>query len=184
VWDCHGKYERARFDEKVVQQRRAERMQEGGPMFDCGTHQIDLARWWMGEVTRVDGHGAWCDEYDPPDHVWAHLDHAGGAHSMVEVSYGYGHTARDQAHRFVYEILGSEGLILYDREEKTFEVRTPKGTEKLAFHQEKNFKGMYEAYARALETGRPGDLSTAADGEAVTRIAREATEKAMAGRKT
>jgi predicted dehydrogenase len=182
IWDCHGKYERARFEEKVEQRRRGERMEEGGPMFDCGTHQIDLARWWMGDVARVSGHGAWCDEYQAPDHVWAHLDHTNGAHTMIEMSYSYAHTARDQAHRFLYEIIGSQGLIRYDRDGKLFEMRTPKGTEQLPFDHEKNFEGMYAAYARALETGKPGHLSTAADGEAVTRIAREATEKAMAGR--
>jgi hypothetical protein len=33
-----------------------------------------------------------------------------------------------------------------------------------------------------LETGQPGYLSTAVDGEAVTHIAREATAQAMKGR--
>jgi len=182
LWDCHGKYERARFDERIVQRRRAERMEEGGPLFDCGTHQIDLARWWMGEVTRVAGHGAWNDNHRAPDHVWAHLDHAGGAHTMIEISYGYAHTARDQAHRFLYEIIGTDGLIRYERDEKIFEVRTAGGTEKLPFHHEKNFEGMYAAYARALETGTPGCLSTAADGEAAARIARQATAQAIDAR--
>lgn len=183
LWDCHGKYERAHFDEKIVQRRRAERMVEGGPMFDCGTHQIDLARWWVGEVTRVSGHGVWCDTYNVPDHVWAHLDHAGGAHTMVEISYSYAHTAREPARSFMYEIVGTEGLIRYDREAGIFEIRTSKGTRKLPFDHEKNFEGMYAAYARAIETGQPGDLATAVDGEMAAQIARQATEQALDSRK-
>jgi predicted dehydrogenase len=183
LWDMHGKYQRPRIEERILQQRRVGRMLEGGPMFDCGTHQIDLARWWLGsEVLHQAGHGAWCDEYDVPDHVWAHLTHVSGAHTMVEISYSYCHTAREPLRRFTYEIIGSDGMILYDRELKVFEVRGPAGTQQLNFTEEKNFTGMYEAFAQAVQTGKPGDLCTARDGEIVTGIALETTAQAMRGR--
>jgi len=40
----------------------------------------------VGDV-RFSGHGAWVDDYEAPDHVWLHMDHASGAHTTVEVSY-------------------------------------------------------------------------------------------------
>ena len=82
-----------------------------------------------------------------------------------------------------YEIIGTEGVILYDREEQRFELRNAAGTRPLAWHDEKNFAGMYAAFARALETGNPGDLPTGEDGLVALRIARAATEQAIADRR-
>jgi len=48
---------------RVLNLRRDRFMREGGPMIDCGVHQIDLARWWTGsEVTRFSGHGTCIDD--------------------------------------------------------------------------------------------------------------------------
>jgi predicted dehydrogenase len=182
-WDCHGKYEIDGSGRRVIQKRREDRMLEGGPMMDCGVHQIDLARWWLGsEVVRQQAHGAWADEYEAPNHVYLHLDHANGVHTMVEMSYSYGHTAAQPVSHFCYEIIGTDGLIRYDRERRLFEVRNPAGTRSLPWDEEKNFAGTYAAFARALETGAPGDLATGADGLIATRIARAATEQAIGGR--
>jgi predicted dehydrogenase len=180
-WNCHGKYEMDGAGRRVIQKRREDRMLEGGPMVDCGVHQIDLARWWLGsEVVRQHAHAAWADEYKAPDHVYLHLDHANGVHTMVEMSYSYGHTAAQPISHFCYEIIGTDGVIRYDRERQLFEVRTPAGTRSLLWDHEKNFAGTYAAFARALETGEPVDLATGADGLIATRIARTATEQAIA----
>ena len=53
----------------------------------------------------------------------------------------------------------------------------------LPWDHEKNFAGTYAAFARALETGEPGDLATGADGLIATRIARTATEQVIADRR-
>jgi len=55
-------------------------------------------------------------------------------------------------------------------------------TRQLELAPEKNFAGMYQAFAQALHTGQMGDLPTAADGLVAIRIARSATEQAMAAR--
>jgi predicted dehydrogenase len=179
-WDCHSKYETDGAGHRVIQKRREDRMLEGGPMVDCGVHQIDLARWWLGsEVVRQHAHAAWADEYQAPDHVYLHLDHASGVHTMVEMSYSYGHTAVQPISHFCYEIIGADGIIRYDRERQLFEVRNPAGTRSLPWDHEKNFAGTYAAFARALETGKPGDLATGSDGLIATRIARAATEQAI-----
>ncbi len=181
-WDCHGKFEH-RDPAQGLAPHRDGRMREGGPMIDCGTHQIDLAQWWtQSPVIRCTGHGAWADDYPAPDHLWAHLDHENGAHTMIEMSYSYGHTARQPISMFKYELIGSDGMILYDRNISRFELRNAHGTFHQTYHQEKDFPSMYRAFARALQTGEAGDLPTAQEGVRVTELAIQATEQAITTR--
>jgi predicted dehydrogenase len=185
VWDCHGKCDR---DTGMAQfnARRQGRMDEGGPMVDCGVHQIDLARWWLGsEVVRATGVGAWVDaDHVAPDHMYLHLDHAAGEHTMVEISYAYGHTIKDPRSQFLYELIGTDGVIRYDRNVGLFELLDAAGAHRLPYHEEKNFDGMYAAFEQALRTGAPGDMPTADDGLTATRLARTATDAAIAARVT
>ncbi|MDB5321451.1 MAG: oxidoreductase [Phycisphaerales bacterium] len=182
LWDCHGKFD-CRTGSTKPNPGRHGRMIEGGPMVDCGVHQIDLARWWLGsEVKRTVGTGAWVDEHEAPDHVYLHLDHDSGAHTMVEMSYSYGHTSKDQRCHFVYELIGTDGLIRYDRQARIFELVNHQGTKHLTWTEEKNFDGMYTEFVRALQTGQPGNMPTGRDGLAATRLARVATEDMMRGR--
>ncbi|MBB6429825.1 Gfo/Idh/MocA family protein [Algisphaera agarilytica] len=182
-WDCHGKYNQ-RDPEQGVAPHRHGRMLEGGPMVDCGTHQIDLAQWWLGSpVVNARGHGAWADDYEAPDHVYAHLDHDNGAHTMVEISYGFGHTMKDPESLFLYQLIGTDGVITYDRNIGRFELRNTEGTQTLKYHHEKDFAGMYRAFAKALETGDANNLPTAAEGLRVTDLAVEVTEQVMEARR-
>ncbi|MEM6856043.1 MAG: hypothetical protein AAF593_16685, partial [Planctomycetota bacterium] len=82
----------------------------------------------------------------------------------------------------VYELVGTDGLILYDRNAGHFEMRTPQGTEVFKYHHEKDFAGMYRAYAEALKTGDAGHLPTATEGLRVTDLAVDVTDQAIAGR--
>ena len=179
-WNCHGKYEIDSNGKKVIQKRREGRMLEGGPMVDCGTHQIDLAMFWLNsDIVAYCGHGAWADDYEAPDHMWLHMDHSNGAHTVVEISYSYHHTSKDRRLEFVYEIIGTGGVIRYDREAKSFTMSNSCGTYELDFQPEKNFDGMYEEWAQALRTGKSDLLTTAEAGMKVTDIAREATNDAV-----
>lgn len=181
-WDCHGKYH-WRDPAQGEQDRRRGRMLEGGPMVDCGTHQIDLAQWWSGSpVVKHQGFGAWADTYEAPDHTWAHLDHANGTHTMVEISYSYAFTAKEPESSFKYELIGTEGVIIYDRNISRFELRNNHGTFPQQYHEEKGFHAMHHAFALALETGQAGDLPTAEEGLVVTDIATDVTRQAMQGR--
>ena len=153
-------------------------------MVDCGVHQIDLARFWLGsEVTEWQAAGAWVDGYDAPDHMYLHMDHENGAHTMVEISYSYCFTAKEPINQFVYELIGSEGVIRYDRGGKLFEMRNAAGTVQMPFSGEKNFAGMYEAFANALESGTSDTLPTATDGLVAARISRNATDALIAKHK-
>ena len=183
IWHCHGKMEKDADGRLIENFRREQHMAEGGPMLGCGVHQIDLARWWLGsEVVNWTTAAAWVDEHDAPDHHYLHMDHENGAHTMVEMSYSYCHTAAEPIWHFTYELIGTEGLIRYDREAEIFEVRNTKGTQQLPFGGAKDFAGMYAAFARALETGEPGDLATGQDGLIVSRLACEASETAVKNR--
>jgi len=184
IWNNHGKYQRGSSGEPVLNERRRGRMLEGGPMVDCGVHQIDLARFWLGsEVVDWTAAGAWVDDYQAPDHIYLHMDHANGAHTAVEMSYSYCYTAKEPIKQFVYELIGTDGVIRYDREAKLFEIRTATETRQLEFHGEKNFAGMYEAFSRALVDGDSDVLPTGHDGLVAAKISREATDALIARRK-
>ena len=180
-WDCHGQCS-PRCSGQINERRRG-RMLEGGPLVDCGVHDIDLARWWLGsEVNRFRSFGVWLENYDAPDHLYLHMDHESGAHSMVEISFSYGHTAKEPRNEYAHDIIGTAGVIRYDRNSKTFDLRTADGTTNLGWQQEKSFETMYQQFERALRTGNAGDLPSGEDGLIATRIARQATEQAMQDR--
>ena len=183
IWDLHGQYVQAPDGEWIESPLWRGRMLEGGPMVDCGVHQIDLTRWWLeDEVAKFDAHGAWVSNYDAPDHVYLHMDMARGAHSMVEMSFTYGHTAREPRSEFSYHVIGTGGVIRYDRDGYVLEAREGQGTVRVPGASEKNFPGMHAEFAKALRTGEPGHLPRAEDGLIATKIARTATEVAMAKR--
>lgn len=182
-WNMGGKFTKTPGGGRVLQPRREGRMLEGGPMVDCGTHQIDLALFWLGSpVVRSSAHGAWVDEYEAPDHMWLHLDHASGAHTVVEISYSYGHSAKNKCAEFVYELIGSRGVLRYDRERRSFVLENEEGRQELPFHPEKNFRGMYEEWARALRTGHSELLNKGGEGLLVAELARSATESVIQSR--
>ena len=183
-WDLHGKYETLPDGTRGLNARRVGRMDEGGPMVDCGVHQIDLARWWLSsEVVHSIGIGAWVDDYKAPDHMYLHMDHACGAHTTIEISYSYGHTAKEPRSEFVYEIIGTEGVIRYDRNAGAFDIRTETGTQSLEWHYEKNFEVIYSAFATDLKNGNGTYLATGEDGLAATILARQGTEDAIRRRR-
>lgn len=186
IWDCHGKYQERGNPNSGIYDRRHLRMLEGGPLVDCGVHQIDLARWWTGQdIQTISGHGAWVEieNYEAPDHIYLHADHVDGAHTMVEISFTYGHTSREPRCEFFYEVIGTEGIIRYDRQGRVFECANMNGTQPLQWHEEKNFHGMYWEFERALREKTPGNMPTGRDGLIATRTARLATEDAIARRK-
>ena len=183
LWNLHGKWEHDEHGNRFESSRRIGRFEEGGPLVDCGVHQIDLALWWSGsEVVRQHAAAAWVEEHDAPGHVWLHMDHASTCHTCVEISFSYTHTALEPHDLFTYELIGTEGLIRYVRDGWFFEVRNSHGTQQLHGGSEKDFHGMYAAWRDALHSGELGALPSARDGLRVTQLARRATEAAMATR--
>ena len=97
-------------------------------------------------------------------------------------SFSYCHTAAEPVNTFLYELIGTEGLIRYDRNAKLFEMRNRSGTTALPFAPEKNFAGMYEAFRDALVAGHSAVLPSGEDGLIAARSSRLATEQAMRDR--
>lgn len=184
LWDLHGQWMADPNGKWVESPRWRGRMLEGGPMVDCGVHQIDLARWWLGkEIVHTAGAGAWVSNYEAPDHVTLHLDHEGGCHTMVEISFTYGHTARETRSVFQYEIIGTGGVLRFDREGWILEVRNGEGTTRYPGASEKDFPGMYAAFRDAFASGDFSEMPTVEDGLIATRIARTATDHLIEQRK-
>lgn len=179
-WNLHGKYI---LDDKGfarIQERRKGRMLEGGPMIDCGTHQIDLSIFWLNSpVTHFSGHGAWVEDYEAPDHMWLHMDHANGAHTTVEISYSYHQVSQTPRSEFIYELIGTDGVIRYDRDQKSFTLDTAEGRRSLPFSAEKNFAGMYQEFHTALIRGSSDLLPDVKHSLNVTDIAMQATLEAI-----
>ena len=183
LWNLHGKWNWDESGRMIPSQLRVGRMLEGGPMVDCGVHQIDLARWWLGsEVVWQHALGIWVEDFEAPDHVCLHMGHACGAHTMVVMSFSYNATSKEPRSHFQYELIGTDGVLRYNREEHSFELRNSHGTQYLHWHGEKNFVGMYHEFAKALSTGQLGNLPSADDALAVTKIAEEATRQAIRDR--
>jgi predicted dehydrogenase len=160
-------------------------MLEGGPMVDCGVHQINLARWWLdSEVVNVVGAGAWVGNYESPDHVYAHLDHANGCHTMVEMSFTYGHTAKEPAPVFSYELIGTGGVIRYDREGWRLEIIDGRNSRLVPGAGEKNFDGMIAEFRDAIARKELGLLPDYRAGMRAMEIAQIATESAILRRKS
>lgn len=180
LWNLHGRYEQGEDGTWSESSRWRGRMLEGGPMVDCGVHFIDLARMWTGsEVVRHHGSGAWMADYEAPDHMWLHLDHANGAHTSVELAFSFGHTAKEPMNRFSYDLIGDGGTIRYERDGYLLEARNGQGTIRVPGSSEKNFPGMYDAFAAAIKSGDPSALPTANDGLIATRLARSATNEVI-----
>jgi predicted dehydrogenase len=97
---------------------------------------------------------------------------------MIEISIAYGHTTPQTLPTFSYEVIGTEGVLRYRREEREFVAIGRDGIRRLDWSPEKSFEGMYAAFADAL-TGGPADLlPTGRDGLAATRLATTLTEQA------
>lgn len=179
-WNLHGKWQVTDEGERVHTSLRRGRMEEGGPLVDCGVHQIDLARWWLDSTVEWQrGIGVWIDDYDAPDHVYLHMGHSCGAHTTVEVSFSYNATSQEPRSHFLYELIGTDGVLRYNREEHSFELRNSHGTQHLPWYPEKSFAGLYEEFTRALRNGETGNMPTARDGITASRIAQAATEQAI-----
>lgn len=180
LWNLHGRYSP---DGDGVWQESAMwrgRMLEGGPMIDCGVHFIDLARLFTGsEIVAGQGSGAWVADYEAPDWTLGTLTHENGVVTVVEVGFTYGHTAKSPRALFTYDLVGTGGTARYDRELARLELRDGEGLIEAHGGWEKDFVGMYAAWARALAIRDLGPLAGAEDARIASRWATDLTRDAM-----
>jgi predicted dehydrogenase len=180
LWDLHGEWEQTSSGQWTKSPRWRGRMLEGGPLIDCGVHQIDLIRWLTGkEVRTYEAFGAWVSEYDAPDHILSFMQLESGITASVEVSFTYGHTSKDPLSIFSYEVIGTGGVARFDRNGYILEARSGEKLIQLPGHGEKDFDGMYRAFAHFLNTGEQGDLASPQDAMIATEIATACTDQAI-----
>ena len=103
--------------------------------------------------------------------------------ASVEVSFTYGHTAKDPRSVFTYEVIGTGGVARFDRDGYILEVRNGEGIRTAPGAGEKNFEGMYAQFAEFLHSGKTGDLATPQDALVATEIAVDCTDRAIQRRK-
>ena len=182
LWHLHGQWRPGPEGNWIVSPYWRGRMAEGGPLVDCGVHFIDLARWWLNsEVVDSRVEAAWVSEveFDAPDHVWAHLVHANGAQTACELSFSYGHNAKDPAPIFSYDVIGDAGTIRYEREGWRLELRDGNGLTTGPSSSEKGFWEMYSTWRDAIQSGDYSEMPSANDGMIATKIATDLTHRAM-----
>jgi predicted dehydrogenase len=88
----------------------------GGIILDLMIHDIDIARWTGGEVSRVYAKRvAAIDPASPVDYAQIVLSHRGGAISHIAGAWAY----PPPVFRTGYEICGSSGVLRHDSAEET-----------------------------------------------------------------
>lgn len=183
LWNLHGQWVQDETGKWIESPMWRGRMLEGGPLIDCGVHQIDLCRWITGlEVKDYSARGAWISNYEAPDHLMAWLQLENGVTASIEVSFTYGHTAREPISQFQYEMIGTGGIARYDRNGYLLEARDGNGVIQGHGASEKNFDGMWAQYAEFLHNGKVGALASPQDAIIATEIANGCTRIAIQNR--
>ncbi len=180
LWNLHGQWVQNEAGTWIESPMWKGRMMEGGPLVDCGVHQIDLIRWMTGlEIKKWEGFGTWVSDFEAPDHVVAQLQLENGITASVEVSFTYGHTAKEPRSVFTYEVIGTGGVARFDRDGYIVEARNGEGIHLGHGTGEKNFEGMYFQFAEFLRSGNAGNLATPHDAMVATEIAVDCTDQAI-----
>jgi predicted dehydrogenase len=127
----------ANFADQPMTWRRNKAIVGGGPLFELGSHIVDMVRWWLGEeITAVcaqhrtfvpQRRWSGSDEFADVDVEDASVflaDFAGGGMGSFVSSYVF--TARNFTQRV--EVYGDKGAILYDQG-KPYELQACIGSE-------------------------------------------------------
>jgi len=154
--------------------------QSGGLITDCGIHDIDLARWYFGEVRSVHSIGGILaypeiSEIGDVDNAIVTLQFESGALGVIDMSRSgiYGYDIRT-------EILGTKGTLQigYLRETPLMVLTKDGVTHDAVPYFMERFEQAYiaqlENFAENVTLGRPPSI-TCADGLAALRISLAAT---------
>ena len=159
--------------------------QSGGAVMDLGVHDIDFARWCLGDVDRVFARGLTFAGTRPQDHALVILRFKSGAIAHIECSWAYPpggfHTK--------LEIAGTRGLIEYDSQTPPpLTVRLKSASASAAQPQLLSPAAEWDDpyylelghFLHCLETGKPF-LVSPQDGLEAVRVALAAIESMRSG---
>ncbi len=162
-------------------------MNEGlGPIFDCGVHYFDLARWLSGkEFMEVEARGAFAAEYENPQHVVATCLLEDGIMAMIEESWLYTHGAKEGNRYRRYDLIGDEGTISYSTDTEELVLYRPDGTKKIGVPKEqKAFDRIYQGFMKSVEKHKQAGIITGEDGIHAMAAALAAVESAKGKQET
>lgn len=151
-------------------------MTEGkGPIFNCGVHFFDLARWYSdSEFTDVEASGIYMEAFPYPDHVVAVCRMANGAVVVVDESWVFGHSNTELGytlHRIDLE--GERGTVTAELVDGVTEVSVVSSdrvwTQRYPYS--KPFGSMYGRLAQSIATGRIVGLASGEDGLKAVEVA-------------
>jgi predicted dehydrogenase len=129
IWDCHGKWargaagpaqsvvhpsEEADAQGRRLNLRRDRFMKEGGPIVDCGVHQIDLARWWT--AARSSASASWHAHrrrpFLPRSRLYSrHPRQRRALDDRIELLLRP--HCQDQQVQYLFEAIGTDGVIRF-----------------------------------------------------------------------
>ena len=146
-------------------------MTEGkGPIFDCGVHFFDLARWFsQSEYSQIMASGVFVEGYPYPDHVVATCMLENGALAVIDESWVFGHTvsSRERYHINRIDIEGDNGTALLEHlpgGKLRLVVQSSKGVRQEEVGYQKAFAEMYSLFVASVAQGRLIDLAGGIDG--------------------
>ena len=158
-------------------------MTEGkGPIFDCGVHFFDLARWFSeSEYSQVRANGLFLEGYPYPDHVVATCQMENGTLAVIDESWVFGYTveSNDRYHINRIDIEGDNGTATLEHipgGDIRVDIQSPEGVHSQQVAYEKAFAKMYSLFVSSTRRGGLVDLASGTDG--VRAI--EAAEAALA----
>jgi predicted dehydrogenase len=165
-------------------------MTEGkGPIFDCGVHFFDLARWFSGsDFKSISAAGLFVEGFENPDQVVATCEMENGALAVIDEGWVYAHTVTAPERRFVHriDIVGTKGTITTDRSHgdlTTYVVQSAQGVKIEQSKEAKPFDRMYSLFARSIQAGYLIDLASGQDGVAAVEAAQTALQKVLDSKK-
>lgn len=150
----------------------------GGPIFDCGAHYFDLARWFTdSEFLEVQARGAFLQGYSNPDHVICTCQLENGSLALIEESWIYTLGCAETRRYRCYELIGEEGTIAYNTDTAELVLFTKGETRKIQVAPEK--KAFCEVYARflaSIKEGRAFGIPSGFEGVRAVEAAKAALE--------
>ena len=171
--------------QELAQNRLRHLMAFGGPIFDCGVHQFDIARVLAkSDFTEIEARGYNLRGFKYPDYAIAVCKHKNGIMTIIENTFIYAFHARDYKEHLHRDIIGNEGTITYDLDTQMLEVYSPRETikEHLPYpsHNEDRL-GIYKEFVGSIREGRlRPTIASGEDGLKATEAALKAVESLMA----
>lgn len=138
----------------------------GGPIFDCGVHYFDLARWFtQSEFCELKAQGVNLQKFQNPDHVLCIGKLESGAICLIEESWIYTLGAQETRRYRAYELIGERGTVSYNTDSEELALLTGEETIKLKIPAEdKGFDEIYRLFFAAIRNGESEGLPSGQEG--------------------